>query len=586
MKNKQIQTILRRTLNSRLLFNTKKEGEDFIGIVELSNLSSKKNEQEYTRLLSQKCEQDAMIDLETLIDLYTGALNQYKSDNGLRYEADAHNRRARREIRRRLAVRLFIWTYLGHTKEGKEKALRLDRQNRFPKDTFKIYCPVAGSDEKIDVCFTVLFNWDIIHPEIKDYENKATSEYKGFSTSDRNQRMLELLGAIRAEMPRIGIFGSGELPAIDLAIKEIQHDIKEDIFPTSAQYWLMLRQIGMAALASVDKDTMSSAGLSTYHMPMPGIWKDDADCAKTRFWIFPYNYQYAFCYEKSSADPKEWILRPYEFFVCTANINTEDYHDDYIVWIEAAETESIIRNSGKEAKASNISYLRFNIEFDNEDQIKLLELKPIKPTQPKPLPWTKFERIRSAEKNFFYEAKKVLKSKQFILSGNNILINKVNAIIGLDTQYLYLYEYPDRNTAFFNIKLTEKDEDGNNLEINVNDKNEIEKYVYVPCITHNKINLFDISEGEKFIAIPRDQEKYACDKSSADYDYIKRLCYAIEHTMIDGFVTIYNFGDNDDKKIIFFDDFSVGVSFSQLKRLLKLRKSDELYSTLSKRPQY
>ncbi|MDE6079510.1 MAG: hypothetical protein K2G35_05550 [Duncaniella sp.] len=572
---KPIDTPLHIAINSRLLFNSKQEAEDFLGI-QLKNLKSPKNMRAHLDLLDAKSEEDAMIDLSTLVDLYSGALEKFRLDNGLKSVARQTDRRTREEIRKRLAVRLFLWTYLGQTSDGRDKALNHDDdKGRFPNDSFRPYCQEPGGEESIDVCFTILLNWAIVSPN-----GSKTEDYPSDHT--RSDRMLELLTTIRNEMPQVGIFEAGGLPAIEVAIKEILYCKANDIYPSSARYWLMLQQVAMAALASAAPDTLDAAGLTTYGLRLPGIWKDNEDGGVKRFWIFPANYHFAFCYERTSAG--DWFLNPYEFSAYTTDITSDDCDSDYLVVAEASHSQTIIANGGCGSNADGIAYARFKRTLDSDCNPTVLNLLPMKPTLPPPLPWDRFDRL-SPHDHLFKEALEVVRNPQYRAYGYNCLINIVNNIVGVDRDYIYLYDYPlevvpfaipaDAKSTDPALKFTYKAGEDNDGKDNDGKDNDSKNFRH--------LNLTDIAaSGLPVYAIPR--QPRCIDKSKASPDFLDRLLYAMGNTSNDDSVTIYHFGSDDDHTIIFFTSFSVGVSVSRLKKLLGLRKDASLVAPLAKQP--
>lgn len=538
---------LRTVINSRLLFNTKEEAEGFLGI-KLKNIRSENNIRTYIDRLEEKAELEAMTDLKDLVDSYSTALEQYNLDGGLRFHSDTSERRTREEVRKILAVRLFVWTFLGHTFEGKDRSLRLDERGRFPKDTFRHYCPEPGGEEAIDVCFTVLFNWNIVSPN-----GSNTTDYRDGAT--RSARMLELVSLIKKELPRIGIFEAGGLPQVNMIIRELDFCIHHGISPTSAAFWLMLRQIGVAALASSAGDVLETAGITTYGLALHGIWKDNVDNGVRRFWVFPSNYHFAFSFELG--DDPTWHLKPYEFFTSTTDVLAGD-EDDFTVWMSPEHTMETILKGGRGIDSDNVAYAKFDYEVDEADRIKAIEFLPMKPHLPQPLPWRRLERVEEDD-YIFSLAQKALSLNHLRLEDDNCLINVTNALVGIDNDYIYLYDYPLEIKPF-------------KIET-VSEGPYPHTYEYRPVEPIEKKNIPDLVKNHAMVyRIPR-HPQFKSDTIKTK-DYIEKLNFAIENIKIDSSVTIYHFGENDHRIVIFFNDLSVGASVAQFRSLLKLQPKE------------
>lgn len=572
-KHKSIKTLLRTAINSRILFNSKSEAEEYLGITDLDNVKSESKLFIYYSELDKKCKDLCGYSLEELVDSYSKAVEKYNEDpigfsytekkknNGITDESDT-DRRRRSESRRLLAVKLFIWTYLNQTKTGRNKAQSpINNRVAYSEKSFEAYFSTETEEELIDVCFTVLLHWDIVKPY-----GSNTSDYNKDSPNkdDRRNKMLNLLNSLKEEIPDVGIFSAGNLPALNMAFCFINNSLANESHPTTAEYWLMLRQIGSAAFFSSQKSCMEVAGLETYSLRMPGIWTDNVDEGKSRFWVFPDNCYYAFCYQKTAVE--KWEISIYECFVCSYK-NNED--KDYIVWTDAEESRKTILNYGRGCDGDKISYLYFETKHDEDDEICDLYLTPIKEYVHHTLPFSEFHRL-SAKDPRHDMAKNQISMSHTAEERHLDMVNLTNALLATDQDYIYLYDYDLEHIPFA-------------MQV-VDCYGDFIRYHYATEAKKEHIfqryNLCNVGNRPNVIRIPRNIESHGWNRIfSSVPDLYDRLKYALDNIDMNGMVTIYNFGTDDKHKIIFFNDFSVGFSIEQLKATL-IKKDDKIKASL------
>ncbi|MDE6556221.1 MAG: hypothetical protein K2K55_04575 [Duncaniella sp.] len=546
-------------MNCRLLFNTKEEALKYLGLKSIDDFKrTDDNMSFYSKRLEKKLQEYTLDSLEEFVSAYQGAVEQYYKENGLNDpdlgEDNTGGRRTRSEIRRILAVRLFLWAYIGQTFKGKDASLKIFK-NLFPKKAFEIYCPEAGCQDEIDVCFTVLMTWGIVAPNKAKTSDYEVTDQKNRVGIDRNQLMLELLYSIKEEMPAVGMFKAGSLPSVDHAITEIKHYIKHGVYPSSVQYWVILQQIAASCVMSASPDQITNMGLQSYSLPLSGIWRDNAQGSEKRFWVFPANYQFAFCFEEDLRG--DWQLLPYSFFVMTTDMDSPDYENDYFVWMDPESTLKTLRKGGSGIAEGLVCYTRFTMQEREDGSIDSIELRPMKPQLPISTPWSRFDRM-SADDPFYTRAQEVITRSRIREEGYNSLINIVNCLVAIDSKYLYIYDYPISGKTF---RLCEDKEDPHPetfvYELYSEEKEKEKKKIDQP----HRLTLAElIKENYSVYMFPRNLKAWKKRKELIDPDTLARLSRSVEEVNIDSLVTVYHFGESKEQVIIYFNDFSVGIS--------------------------
>lgn len=574
-QKRNTKSVLNFSINSRLLFNSKAEAEQFLGIANLDNVKSEPKIRNYTNMMDEWCEKLFMLSLEELVSLYSKAIEMYKADSlsfghiekrekGINAYESEQNRRRRREYREKIAVKLFIWTYLNNTAAGRYSAQRPIDSVSYSKKSFEAYFSTETGEELIDVCFTVLLHWGIVKPhESNTYDYDIKSD-------NRREKMLNLLNVLKQEIPKVGIFAAGGLPALDMAIKEITNSIASEYYPTTAEYWLILRQIGCSAFLSAYEDTMEAAGLETYIPRWAGIWIDSEDNGNSRFWVFPDNYQYAFCFRKNEKkgvieeDDEKWGIELYEFFVCSPKDGVDR---DYIVWSNVESSRNVILNGGSGCDGGSVSYMYFDTKKDDHDEICVVNLYSMKKGLPCPLPFRQFNRLSIKDKKF-KTAKYHISQPHFHCEPNLDMVNLTNALLAVDKDYIYLYDY-DMSKIPFAMQIEEE-------------YGEFIRYHYSAVNDFCRYNLCNVGKNDRVIRLSRNIEGSKWKECLAsDPDRYQRLCYALNNVDINGMVTIYHFGTDNKRKIIFFNDFSIGFSFAEYRSTF-IRNDEKITHSLLK----
>ncbi len=522
-----IATPLHMAVNHRLIYNSKTEAERELG--PLKNLTSERRIEELTRRLDRRVRKLCVVGLEDIVDAYEGARAEFLTD-GLR--DGQTGRRLRRQVRERFALRLFEWAYVATDEKAFERN-RLDGRG-VGLDAFKRYCDEPGGLEDINVCFTVLMHWGIVSPlrtGAKDY----------LPGQERNRRMRSLLLALKEELPPVGIFRT--VPELDAVIREVEQAIIDERELTTLNYWNMLYTTGMTYWNIVATDPMRNAQLSTYCLPLKGLWIDETDGGRTRFWVFPANFKAAFSF--TLEENGGWTFDAFEFIMNTHDLESRDVSEDFAVWYAMDDSRKLIERPGAVIE-SNDSVKYYGVElFWKHSEIVRFKLSPLGNST---APAMTFRQIDEGFDGYRRFMAVVRKAAQFN-SRHYPMIKIYNALLALDGDYIYLRDMDWQKERF----MLEADDEGYyNYEIDPEVRRQI------PCNLLDVLASGESTEGVRIYALPRRLH----DPEGRVYEgRASRLRYVAENLTLQNQVTIYRFKDLE--PVIFFNDFSIGMTWRE-----------------------
>lgn len=547
-----IKNLVRDAINYRLLFNTKSDAleSDILAPLQIKSLKDITSDQTYKdcfELLDSMVSEKYEVSLEELCKLYQDAISRYHDETWGKKDGE---RALRKEKRKKLAISLFEWAFIG-----------LEPSDKAYLEIFQTYCQEATGEQKIDVVFTLLITWDIIQSgkSVRDYKDGAL----------RNEKMSDLLKALREDLPGVGLFNN--MPSIDLAIEKMEYNKENGIFPTSVEYWYLLYRIGTSLFLTASTEPNSNYGLDNYGLRLKGIWCDNEDNGLTRFWIFPKNYQSAFCFSKG--ENGDWTLHPYDFFTCTADLTEEDYEKDYCVWVDSDFSRRRIVDPDARFDYGQIIYFRPILSLDSDEFFNKLRLCPMEEGLSIGLPWNEFYRI-SEDHPHYRDFVKVIDDVANIKIDNKELINIYNSVVAMDR---IVYKEVDKEVKGF-IYLVDMVHNTSDLKFILKHDDLEDSYSY--CMDDTSASkmptgLMDCMSNQlvgKLYRLSRNSSGYQ--RRCLNKDRLARLEYAIKHLGLGGQVVFYHFRDGDapkdSKTIIFFNDHSVGMTVREAKDIWKL----------------
>lgn len=535
-----IESPLHVAVNHRLIFNTKAEAEELLG--HLKNLSSERKIEEVSARLDDLTREKYEISLRELTELYLSAVRTFFGES---FRDEKSGNLLRAEARRRLAVKLFEWAFAA------KNPVALDNSKwglgSVSHKIFRHYCPEPGGEEAVDVCFTVLLHRGIIRPTLTRADDYPADQ-------ERNRLMRSILLEIRDELPSIGLFRT--VPSINSAITEVDRAIARGICLSAADYWGILRRVAYSLVNTTSDNPLDSAGLEIYDLDLPGIWVDDDDRGRSRFWIFPANLRVALCF--TPAAEGRWTIQGYEFFINTPDIDDPDYSDDFGVWCPLDDTQHMISHPGFGLDAERIAYFSFDFEQDAEGVISRLELRPYSEFSVSELPLLSFSRLSAGSERFNRFAR-VLEQPERIKSPYDSVLKNRNSLLGLDRDFVYLFDC-DLTALDFEFRLDSED----------NYTYTVSRSVALQFPRNLYEALLEPPACGELLRIPRIIEN---PDARIPAERFSRLKYALENLTLSSQVTIYHFHEPEgNKTIIFFNDLSIGMTLKEAKDQMRYQQ--------------
>ncbi|MDE6753029.1 MAG: hypothetical protein K2J82_00280 [Muribaculaceae bacterium] len=296
---------------------------------------------------------------------------------------------------------------------------------------------------RIDLAFLLLIAFGVVKPfPISRSRDAGMEELHRQLTA-----MIKLVTILYADIPQIGTLPK---PIIfDITLEQLHRKIENIDNPTEraecsvAWFWSLLKIIEDSCISVSSPQRLADTKIITTGYSMPGIWVDDYDEGKTRFWIFPENKLMAFCYHYTDGC---WHLRPYEF--CFYSLKDDDEIGEICVFATAKGNLQLINSSDGIMNPDELVTAKY--ELGKEDEIGLfseISFAITTPQCPEWFRWKSFRRLSSADSQFI-AFREVLKDIYYGCSTLSFLFkneapfltDSVNALFAMDNDYLYLYD--------------------------------------------------------------------------------------------------------------------------------------------------
>ncbi|MDE6255690.1 MAG: hypothetical protein K2M39_05805 [Muribaculaceae bacterium] len=477
---------------SRFIFRTDAEYRKTLGVsfetvsdkMKASNKDKKEDEREidiFYDILDRECRR-------LLDDSLEAAMTDYLVASEAFFDIDwgARRQMASRKTFCRLLFRLVATGGMELSAEEYLKFKVKDDDLRL----IQYFYPDSFDNPAVNVRLITLFTFGVISPwkgpaaRGRDLTDKRTVE------SLRN--FLELVSLLREDIPRIG---SLEKPYVfNQWIGILNMHLNEDAhLPEVTPLWFTygLTEIGAACRSLVNPEDRRRKGEMLVGLRMPGIWVDDSDGGKNRFWIFPDNIKGAFCYQHEGMG---WKLIPYEFN-CYDNSDPEYVNSCFFVTPKG--NLNLVLTPQLPMDEREMAYAGYEITpNESGEEIRSVDFYDGPIPFPDWFDWRRFERL-SKDDPRYGRLREVLNdiydpNSSISYISENVaptLTDTVNNIVGRDRYYLYISDFrrPDR----FLIK-----------------ENELELFTYE--FTYNNgfpplslLNL-EITEEHPLYAIPTD----------------------------------------------------------------------------------
>lgn len=424
---------------SRLLFRTDAEYRRALGVsfeTVVNNQHSARDMEMYYAILAGEASKDVDEPLSDLVSLYKEASEYYLSlDWGARSQLAS---------RRRLCRMLFRLFATGGRELSNDEIFKFKIKaddNRLMKEFFP-----DGTDElpAVDVRLITLFAFGVLRP----YSSAARSrDIRDKETLASLERLRELIKVLREDIPRLG---STEKPlAFDECLDLIDRylsDGDELADCTPLWMWSLLISITRACRSLVDAERLRLESEHLSALYLYGIWTDDVDRGRNRFWIFPDNIMLSYCYEY---DGLTWHLIPYEFKVRITD-NTDNM--DAFILVSPRGNLNFLLSPENAIEPEQIALGLVDGEYDRATrQLTKLAFHE----EPRPFPdwfeWRALERLSRDDPRYgrirslltdLYNPRSPI--SMFFKNTAPELIDRYNNLAGRDNKYLYVYDWQPR----------------------------------------------------------------------------------------------------------------------------------------------
>ncbi|MDE6537463.1 MAG: hypothetical protein K2M13_05435 [Muribaculaceae bacterium] len=422
---------------SRLFFNTEGEYRELWG-VSFETVSDHRDDPKavgrYYDILDKWCREWIAQSLEGIVEEYSNASEVYLN---LNWEG-----RSQMALRKRFCRMLFrIAATRGRSLSQEEKEI-FRYKDGDDNLTAEFFPEGKGEPESISVSFVLLFAFDIVRP------GRGTSG-KGRDIRKENVRKSltlfeDLIKLLREDMPTLG--STSKPIAFDETLENIRvaiGDSQDLILCSPLWFYYQLEVVKYACLSIVDMDLRRSVGHNLVAPDLPGIWIDDKDEGKSRFWIFPHNLGETFCYTFNHKK-REIDLYPVNFSVATAP-SVDQLRNGVI--ISAKGVTKVVCNPDGKLERSEIATMQLSY-LPEEGRVEKVMFEKSSGENPEWFDWNCFRRLDPGSEQY-KEISLFLRDLYGERSTVNINFRNhgrlftdiVNNLIGRDREYLYIYDY-------------------------------------------------------------------------------------------------------------------------------------------------
>ena len=422
---------------SRFVFRTDAEYRIALGTsfeTVMSKRESERNMEVYYGVLAREAAKALDNSLEDIIGDYLIASEVYLSlDWG---------ERSHMTLRKKFCRKLFRLAITAGKSLSSDEIFKF-KSKEGDKELLNVFFPNGMEDVPVVIiCFVVLFTYGIVRPW--DSENSRGRDIQDKETIDTLKRLADLIDILKEDTPRLG---STEKPLVfDQWSEIIEGCLSEtDRLADCAPIMMLtsLIDITRACRALVISEEQRIEGERFQGLYMHGIWIDDADRGKNRFWIFPDNFLAAFCYRRNGVS---WELDTYEFKVRRSS--TPMYMDSFILLnprgnlIYTLSPDKTV--SGEQMGTGSYEEVR----DESTGEITQLKLYDESLHLPEWLNWRKWEQL-SHDDIRYKEFRTVLADVYDPRSPHSFIFrnitpelsDNVNNLVGHDNKYLYIYDW-------------------------------------------------------------------------------------------------------------------------------------------------
>lgn len=444
--------IIEKAYKSRLLYNTadgysREWGVGFETVAD--HRVDARAISRYYDILDKRCDEWVNAPLQKIVDDYSNASEAF---NDLDWKGRSHRAMKKKFVR--MLFRIAATRGLPMSSEEKEKF----RFKEGDEKLLSIFFPNGiENTEAISVPFTLLFAFDILRPA-------AGMNGKGRDIKEETvRRSLELfeqlLLTLREDIPTVGT------TAKPIAFDEILESVgqirqSETGWMVCSPLWFyyQLLVLQYACLTVVDPNLRLTINERVIIPDLPGIWVDDKDAGRTRFWISPQNTVEIFCYsfnkpsESSTRGPQQHIERQKREielfpFMLTMEADPEVGISKTAYMVNSEGIKRTLGQPGSLMERKNYVITKLKTEIEDTEPVRVYFDKS-STLNPDWFDWTCFRRLDTSDELYLQFSNLLKDVYSEGPGGNTILINHgalysdiINNLIGRDQEFLYVYDY-------------------------------------------------------------------------------------------------------------------------------------------------
>lgn len=456
MTAKEVFDIISLAFRSRLLFPDEEGFQRCVGVsfdTVTANRENPSRLMSYYRLLDDRCLDETGFNLDTILHYYVNASSISRAE-GLDW-----GQRHQLASRKRFLRRLFRLSFAPDIPLSAEETGKFRPKDDDPRLLRLFYPEGIGGGRSVDLVFLLLITFGVVKPIHSGMTRSLLCSPEDMRTSI--DRMIRLVKTLREDCPPVGIL---QTPLIfDFALDRLYkkfYELEEGATSAVSTAWLwnILNEIEDELMRVASPQRYSSSDLKVTGLSMPGIWVDDHDRGKSRFWVFPQNKHMAFCYSRRQG---RWSLTPYEF--CFYR-NNDGVWAPYCGVATARGNNRVIERECDKVPDSELASVDFKTEdIDEGGNFHRLSFLSDGGKFPGWFDWRSFRRLPDTGLDFrrFKEALEEIyepgsfQGARFVNEGWRFT-DVVNALVGIDGDYLYVSDF----VARANFRLTYEIEDG------------------------------------------------------------------------------------------------------------------------------
>ncbi|MBD5249940.1 MAG: hypothetical protein HDS56_02025 [Barnesiella sp.] len=436
--NLSVYDVIRSAYRSRLLFRTEAEYREMVG-VSFETIRDRSADESalsgYYDVLDRECRRQCGESLYDMIEAYIRASAAVAGEGFDWME------------RRQLASRKKFCRWLFRRVSAPGRKMSVDEESKFSprgcdQALFGEFYPEGYESGRVyDLVFVMLITFGVIRPfDLKSGRGRDITP----AEVDRSLDALEaLVTTLRDDTPQMGVLPKPIVFDVTLSLLGKDRHLAEEDYSV-ARIWEVVSRIEDACIAVSSPQKTAETEVAPSGYTMPGIWVDDADEGRSRFWIFPENKLMAFCYTLSDGG---WVLSPYEFVFYRHGGRSG--FENYCIFVTTRGNRQIINNGGMMEPTEIVSAGYACGEKDEYGLFGEIEFEIESGEAPRWFDWRAFRRLPSAHplhERFMQVISDVYDpaSPHSCLFSNAgaFLTDELDALTAIDNDYIYVSDLP------------------------------------------------------------------------------------------------------------------------------------------------